>query len=231
MNLAIFGGSFDPPHIGHLQIIQQISSLDIEHLVVVVAYKNRLKNHSRFSSNKRFAWMQILLSQMCNSQNIHNVLIECSDYEILQQKATPMLLTIKHFKEKYNPAKIYCVIGEDNFLLLNKWFHINELALLVEFVVIERTSSVINYQDSQNTFSQYMATQDITFYKNPTSALSRKKLLEFQKIYNLKACFMSCIHTISSSDIMSDFSRFQEYIPFAIRKNVEREYCKIFAKG
>ena len=45
MNVAIYGGSFDPPHIGHEEIIKQaLKTLDIEQLFVVPTYLNPFKN-------------------------------------------------------------------------------------------------------------------------------------------------------------------------------------------
>ena len=50
MNLAIFGGSFDPPHKGHVGIIEKaLIALNLDLLIVLVAYQNPLKAHFRIS--------------------------------------------------------------------------------------------------------------------------------------------------------------------------------------
>ena len=50
MNLAIFGGSFDPPHKGHVGIIEKaLAALNLDLLIVLVAYQNPLKAHFRIS--------------------------------------------------------------------------------------------------------------------------------------------------------------------------------------
>ncbi|RDU72708.1 nicotinate (nicotinamide) nucleotide adenylyltransferase [Helicobacter aurati] len=140
MNIAIFGGSFDPPHVGHVNIIRQcLKTLDITKFIVVVAYQNRLKKTCRFQAEKRLLWMQALLQNIAQEIALtQSPSILCSDYEVKRQKPIPTIETIKYFKELYQPQKIYCVIGEDNLTTLDKWVQFNELISLVEFVVIHR---------------------------------------------------------------------------------------------
>jgi len=54
MNIALFGGSFDPPHIGHKMIVKQaLSQLDIDQLIVMPTFLNPFKSKSHFSSKQR----------------------------------------------------------------------------------------------------------------------------------------------------------------------------------
>jgi nicotinate-nucleotide adenylyltransferase len=56
MNIAIFGGSFDPPHIGHEKIaLKAIKKLDIDKLIVVPTYLNPFKSDSHLDADIRFS--------------------------------------------------------------------------------------------------------------------------------------------------------------------------------
>lgn len=137
MNIAIYGGSFDPPHIAHIQIIQvALQELDIDKLIVIVAYQNPLKNPSLFDANRRYEWMREL------SKNLPKV--EVSDMEIIQKKPIPSIESVLNIKNNLCPKKIFFIIGEDNLLSLHKWQRYEELKNLVEFVTIERCGYDLN---------------------------------------------------------------------------------------
>ena len=45
---------------------------------------------------------------------------------------------MNYLKNLYNPSKIYLIIGEDNLITLDKWYEIDKLKELVEFVIATR---------------------------------------------------------------------------------------------
>jgi len=122
---AIFGGSFDPIHKGHLEIIDKLSKM-FEKVIVLPNYQNPLKSDAT-PANKRLEWLKKSITQ-------NNV--EISEFEINQNKPCYTIDTIKHFKQFYD--KITFVIGADNLLTLHKWKKIDELKKLVDFIVVTR---------------------------------------------------------------------------------------------
>ncbi len=130
--IAVFGGSFDPPHLGHLKIIQTaFDFLEIENLFVVPTFLNPFKSYSLFSANKRLEWLEILTQDL-------PLPITLLDYEIRQNKPTPTFETINFISQTYNPQKIYLLIGADNLKSLSKWYCYENLKNKVEFVIIPR---------------------------------------------------------------------------------------------
>ncbi len=131
MRVAIFGGSFDPPHIGHEQIIQQaLQNLDIDALFVIPTYLNPFKKKFFAPPKKRLEWIKKLLLPY---QKAHLI-----TYEIDQDRAVPTIETIKYLQTTYNLDKIYLIIGADNLQTLPKWKNYEELKKLVHFVVATR---------------------------------------------------------------------------------------------
>jgi len=127
--VAIFGGSFDPPHKGHQQIVQNaIENLDIDKLLVVPAYLNPFKNSSLASASKRLEWCQTLFS--------HTPKVIVEDYEIVQGRSIKTSQTVKHFNMTYNVK--YLIIGADNLSTLSQWHAFEALNAQVTWVIVTR---------------------------------------------------------------------------------------------
>ena len=131
MQLAVFGGSFDPIHIAHEAIVNEsIKELDIDKLVVVPTYLNPFKNSFHLEPRVR--------EELLKKVFFENPKVDISDYEIKQNRAVYSIETIKYLKKLYNASKIYLIIGADNLTNLHKWDSIDELKSLVHFVVASR---------------------------------------------------------------------------------------------
>ncbi|MEA3288538.1 MAG: nicotinate (nicotinamide) nucleotide adenylyltransferase [Campylobacterota bacterium] len=131
MNIAIYGGSFDPPHIGHEEICRKaLNSLNIDKLIVVPTFLNPFKKSFHFEPKQRLELLNILFE---GDQKI-----TVDDYEILQNKATPSIETVKYLKDRYKPENIYLIIGADNVAKLHLWKDFDVLKRLVTFVVVSR---------------------------------------------------------------------------------------------
>jgi len=127
--VAIFGGSFDPPHKGHQHIVQNaIKNLDIDKLLVVPAYLNPFKNSSLASASKRLEWCRTLFS------HFPTVIVE--DYEIVQGRSITTSQTVKHFNMTYNVK--YLIIGADNLSTLSQWHAFEILNAQVIWVIVTR---------------------------------------------------------------------------------------------
>jgi len=133
--VAIFGGSFDPPHIGHQYIVQSaIKKLDIDYLLVVPAYLNPFKSFSIASATQRLTWCHTLYD------NLEHIIV--SSYEIDQGKSTTTEQTVKHFNKVYNVK--YLIIGSDNLDTLTKWHHFSWLNETITWVIITREGYPLN---------------------------------------------------------------------------------------
>ena len=131
-SIAIFGGSFDPPHRGHQLIVSEaLEHLEMDRLVIVPAYLNPFKESSFAPAQLRLEWCHTLFD------SLEKVVV--SDYEILQGKSTYTADTIKHFQNEYNVK--YLIIGSDNLESLTKWHEYEWLNAQVTWVIATRKSS------------------------------------------------------------------------------------------
>ncbi len=161
-NIAIFGGSFDPPHIGHETIaLKVLEKLDIDKLFVVPTFLNPFKSNFHLTPQVRLELLKKLF--------LNNNKIDILDYEIKQKKKTPTIQTIKFLKKLYKNIKnIYLIIGSDNLKDLSKWDNFELLKSKVKFVVITRDGFEV-----KNDIIQF---QTINFDINISSSSLRKDL-------------------------------------------------------
>jgi len=132
--VALFGGSFDPPHIGHIAIVDKLlSAEDISHVVVMPTYLNPLKKCFFAPATTRLKWLQTIFKNRCG--------VEVSDWEVKQNKKVPTIQTARMLLKSYD--KVFVVIGADNFATLNRWQNYMELHNIVEFIVVTRDTIVL----------------------------------------------------------------------------------------
>lgn len=127
--IALFGGSFDPPHVGHVAVVEKaLQQLDIEKLFIVPAYLNPFKSHAHAPAALRLDWLKRIFADH------HDV--EISDFEIMKNRAVPSIETVTHFLQ--GGTGIYLIIGADNLASLKQWHRFNELDALVKWVIATR---------------------------------------------------------------------------------------------
>ena len=132
MTIALFGGSFDPPHIGHEKIVNKVllELNDIEKLIIMPTFLNPFKTKFDFKPQERYNLMTELFQQ--------NKFIDVLNFEIKQNKPVATIDTINYLKKIYKAKKIYLIIGSDNLKSLDKWKDFQILKRSVEFIVITR---------------------------------------------------------------------------------------------
>jgi nicotinate-nucleotide adenylyltransferase len=146
VQIAIFGGSFDPIHIAHETIVNEaLKTLDLDLIILVPTFLNPQKIKSHLTPNERL----FLLSE--NFQDDEKILI--SDYEIKQNRPVYSIETINYLKEYYKPEKTYFIIGADNYEKLDTWYHVEDILNEVELVVVTRNGFCNDIYDNIRTLN------------------------------------------------------------------------------
>jgi len=127
--IALFGGSFDPPHIGHVAVVDALLKRDdVERVIIMPAYLNPFKESSFAPSSLRLKWLREIFSAYES--------VEISEYEVKQEKKVTSIETVEYLLQK--SSNIYLVIGADNVANFHKWHRYDELVKKVKVVVASR---------------------------------------------------------------------------------------------
>ena len=162
MSIALYGGSFDPIHIGHLITAENaLETYNLEKVIFIPSYITPLKGRELEASDKnRF--------EMTKLSTKDNFKFEVSDYEISNEGVSYSYHTVKYFSELYKNEKIYFIIGTDRAKDLKKWYNISELSKLVTFIFVAR--------DEEDLFK--IVEGDDTFYKSISYEIMKSPIIE-----------------------------------------------------
>ncbi|MBM3742800.1 MAG: nicotinate (nicotinamide) nucleotide adenylyltransferase [Actinobacteria bacterium] len=128
-NCAIFGGTFDPIHLGHLHVIDNLLNSKKFDSIVVVPAGNPAIREAIASPQERLEMVKIALKDRD---------IEISDCEVNRPGTSFAIDTAIEIQNQHPGANLHWVIGSDAFAQISSWHKIEELANLVEFLVVER---------------------------------------------------------------------------------------------
>ena len=111
--IGIFGGSFDPPHKGHLVIAQNvIKKIKLHKLFWIVAKKNPFKKKTYFNQKKRMELSENLV------KNEKKIIVKFLDNRI---KSSRTINNIMYLIRKNKNSKFFLIIGSDNLINFHKW--------------------------------------------------------------------------------------------------------------
>ena len=127
MKIGFMGGTFSPPHIGHLnaaKVFYEEEQLDL--LIIIPAKVSPFKAQSEATSSdtQRFE-----MSQLCflSLQKDFGYNIEVSPIEMQNESISYTYLTIRALKSKYENCELVMYVGSDMFFSLEKWKNSEEI--------------------------------------------------------------------------------------------------------
>ena len=133
-SIALFGGSFDPIHNGHLFLIEELlNSARFEKFIVIPA-GNPWQKSVAASGAHRLAMVEIALKD-CMSKYRE---LEISRFEIDNSGPSYAYQSIVYFKLQNPGDNLVWIIGSDAFAKISEWKEIEQVAGSVEFLVINR---------------------------------------------------------------------------------------------
>ncbi len=128
--LGILGGTFDPPHKGHLYVSKIVAKkLKLNKIIWVVTKKNPLKKVAHISTKKR-----IKLSKKITSKERKISVLYLDDIV----KSSNTFDVLNYLKNKYKKTKLYFIIGADNLVKFHKWNNWKKIPSLSKIVIFPR---------------------------------------------------------------------------------------------
>ena len=128
--IAIFGGTFDPIHNGHLHVAESaLNELGLDKVIFVPAGN---PPHKCSGTDKRHRYNMVRIATLCNPQ------FEVSDYEVRRKSLSYTVETLKYFEKKYPGARLYYIVGADALREMSGWYQPQEIFEIADIVCAGR---------------------------------------------------------------------------------------------
>lgn len=168
--IGLFGGTFDPPHAGHIRLAQEVlRRFSLDKIIFIPAgnpphkqnFKKTLKHH-------RFSMVKLAVG------DVEDFLV--SDFDIKNEKPNYSYITIEHFKKEFPNDEIYFIIGADSLRDLPLWKNYKVLLGMCTFIVVPRPG--INADDYFEKFAPDDRIPKLLFLDDFSYDLSSTQLRE-----------------------------------------------------
>jgi nicotinate-nucleotide adenylyltransferase len=131
--IALFGGTFDPIHWGHLNSARSVLDLlDLDRLIFVPNNVSPYKrNHPVTPGAHRLEMIRLAIADEPR--------FELSDFEINRPGPSYTVDTVSHFREQFGESvELFWIVGADSLADLAGWYRLEKLLDLCEIVTVAR---------------------------------------------------------------------------------------------
>ena len=165
MKLGVFVGSFDPIHLGHINVMDYLIDNNYLDKIVILPTLEYWEKKNITSVDTRF--------EMIN-------LIE-RDYLIVDNQNNKYRYTIdilNKLQEIYNNDELYLIISADNIVSFDKWYKVDEILAKYKVIVLNRDNiDILKYIEKYKDKDNFIVIQDYPFI-NISSTTLRQKIKE-----------------------------------------------------
>ncbi len=193
MKIGIYGGTFDPPHIGHINACKAfLENVELDILYVIPVFT---PPHKMQKSNTD-AMSRLEMTKLAFSELSSKVIV--SDLEIKREGKSYTADTIRYFKENYESADIYFLCGTDMILTMDFWYKPDYIFENATIVYVRRENDAENtekiakkcafYEEKFNAKIVYLSMNTVeissTDIRNAIKDKDKLKKLVSPKIYS-----------------------------------------------
>lgn len=177
MKIAVLGGSFNPPHFGHLLVAEQLLGfMGVENVWLMPCFKHPFGKHI-LSAKHRLTMTKFL----------ENHQIKVSNFEVKLNKTSYTVETLKFLSAAFPEDEFFWVIGSEQLNELNKWKNWRQLIKKYRLIIFPREISSKKIENrllinNKNLIPFY---SENTVVSNISSTFVRDKIKKGQSLKHL----------------------------------------------
>ena len=135
MNRIIFGGGFDPIHLGHINMALVAKEV-LKGEVIFVPAKIAIWKDDSVNKEHKLAMLKLAIGKYDG--------FSIDTFEMDQDEQPRSFQTVEYFKKKYPKDKLFFLIGQDQANSFDHWSNPDEIAKMVQIVYYKRPKHVVN---------------------------------------------------------------------------------------
>ena len=174
MKVGIFGGTFNPPHLGHLIVAEQVSTeLELDKIIFIPSFISPHKREGESDlADERLDMTKLAV--------LSNRKFECSNIEVSKKETSYSINTLAALQTQYPKDSFFLIIGMDNYLTFHLWKDPHKILEMTTLVIMNRPG----YPKQIN---EIIGTKNCLFVEVPNIDISssdiRKRVKENKSIH------------------------------------------------
>lgn len=115
MKIGLYGGTFDPIHVGHLIVMENVLNyMDLDKIIILPS-SNPPHKINKQKTDKELRIEMVRLATADNNR------VKVSTFEAEDDDVIYTHQTLNHFKSTYPDHEFYYIMGEDSFMTIDTW--------------------------------------------------------------------------------------------------------------
>ena len=186
MKIGIFGGTFDPVHIGHLIIAERFCEImTLDKCIFIPSYLSpfKLEKNPIIPIEIRLKMLEMAIDS--------NPVCEIDNYEISRQEVSYTIDTLRHLQSKYPDDELYLLIGADQAKDFHLWKDFKEIMSIAHLCIAKRG---LDYELNVYPFELYINNDSKEIYKLNTPIIEissteiRQRIKEGKSVEYMLLC-------------------------------------------
>ena len=137
MKIGIYGGTFNPPHLGHMEAARSaIAALELDKLILIPA---AIPPHKQLPEETPEGEHRLAMTKLMADTVRMPKVVEVSAMELEREGKSYTVDTLKTIREQYPDAELWLMMGTDMFLTLHHWYKPEEICKLAGICAFGRS--------------------------------------------------------------------------------------------
>lgn len=164
--IAMFGGSFNPVHMAHVDLVKRMKDkFDLDIIYVVPTFHTPLKDNTQMiSALHRYNMCKLAFKDLSY--------VNVSDIEIIREGKSYTADTLALLKTLHNEDKLYLITGADSFMQINKWYFPEKIFESSHILTVSRGEYDVSVLLKQKAEYESLFNAEISIVEEPIALIS-----------------------------------------------------------
>ena len=160
MKIGLYFGSFNPIHVGHLNVAKYfVENTNLDQVWLVVSPQSPHKDSEMLlTEDNRLLMVNTAIKGVKNIKSL--------DIEFGLSKPNYTINTLKHLKRKYKENTFCILMGEDNLRSFYKWFNYEEILMYYKIYVYPRQNRIEEFDKENTKINSLLNHKNVFFFKD-----------------------------------------------------------------
>lgn len=139
MKIGIYGGTFDPPHLGHMEAARTAAAvLELDRLIFIPA---KQPPHKQLDVNSAAAGQRLAMVKLMADGLLMPDTVEVSELELQREGKSYTSDTLQELKKQFPEDELWLLMGTDMFMTLQNWYRADQIMQMAGIAAFARAES------------------------------------------------------------------------------------------